>query len=116
MSGNQGKGPAGCIGDAPTRCSQMNRTMLSVLALSALFAADANAGHPSAHLRTGLAPVPNATTAHLTYQGGPMIQHVKIFLVFYSPGYQYKDQLVKFYQGIVQSAYVDMLQEYDQTT
>jgi MYXO-CTERM domain-containing protein len=93
----------------------MNRITLSALALSALFAADVSAAPPSAHLRAGLAPVPAATAAHLMYQGGPMIQHAKIFLIFYSPGYQYKDQLVKFYTGITQSAYIDMLQEYDQT-
>ena len=57
-----------------------------------------------------------AITAKLTYHGGPMIQHVKVFLVFYSPGHQYKDELVKFFTGITQSAHVDMLQEYDQAS
>ena len=48
-------------------------------------------------------------TGKLVYNGGPMIQHVKLFMVFYSPNYQYKAQLVSFYQSVLQSPYIDML-------
>src|SRR6185312_12588761 len=54
-------------------------------------------------------------TAKLTYRNGPMIQHVKIFVIFYAPNYPYKTQLLSFYQSILQSPYIDMLQEYDTT-
>jgi MYXO-CTERM domain-containing protein len=91
----------------------MKRIALTTFALTALIASNASANYQSAHLRAGLGPVPNAVSEHLTDNGGPMINNVKIFLIFYSPGYQYKDQLVKFYTAITQSAYVDMLQEYD---
>ena len=87
------------------------------LVLAATLAAPAFAA-PGSYVRAtqpeGFVAQPNATTGKLTYHGGPMIQHVKVFLVFYSPGHQYKDQLVKFYTAITQSAYIDMLQEYDQ--
>ena len=90
----------------------MKRMTLAALALTALVSSNASANYSSAHLRT-FSPVPNAPSAHLVDNGGPMINHVKIFLVFYSPGYQYKDKLVQFYTAITQSAHVDMLQEYD---
>ncbi len=91
----------------------MKRITPAAFALTALIASTATANVRTEYLRTGLGPVPNAVSAQLVDNGGPMIQHVKIFLVFYSPGYQYKDQLVQFYTAITQSAYVDMLQEYD---
>jgi MYXO-CTERM domain-containing protein len=52
---------------------------------------------------------------HLGYPspGGPLIQHVKVVDVFYSPGHKYKSQLEDFYKAITQSAYFDWLVEYN---
>jgi MYXO-CTERM domain-containing protein len=88
-------------------------SLVSATAFSSASAAPFLRSAQAVREETAFDPEPNA--AHLTYQGGPMIQHVKVFLIFYSPGYQYKTQLVNFYTTIVQSAHVDMLQEYDVT-
>lgn len=89
----------------------MNRTALA-LAVVALTATSAHATPIVAHA-TASTIHPNAATCHLAYGGGPLIQHVKIFDVFYSPNYQYKDMLTSFYTAITQSAYLDMLSEYN---
>jgi hypothetical protein len=71
------------------------------------------------HPNAACTPMPGTSSCRSTQLPpgtGPMINNVKLFLVFYSPGYQYKDQLVSFYQAIVQSPYMDMLQEYDKTS
>ena len=53
--------------------------------------------------------------AHLAYPspGGPLIQHVKVVDIFYSPGHKYKAMLEDFYKAILQSAYFDWLIEYN---
>jgi MYXO-CTERM domain-containing protein len=52
-------------------------------------------------------------TPKLAYNGGPLIQHVKVVDVFYSPGHPYKAQLESYYKAILQSAYFDWLVEYN---
>ena len=49
----------------------------------------------------------------LVYGSGPLIQHVKVFDVFYNTGNQYKDMLTAYYTAITQSAYMDWLTEYN---
>jgi hypothetical protein len=66
------------------------------------------------------APEPNAfppgcSNPHLSYSNGPLIQNVKVFDVFWSPGYAYKDMLTSYYTAITQSAYFDWLSEYNVT-
>ncbi|HEY2749632.1 MAG TPA: hypothetical protein VGL86_33660 [Polyangia bacterium] len=54
-------------------------------------------------------------TPKLGYSNGPLIQHVKVVDVFYSPGFQYKAMLEDYYKAILQSAYFDWLVEYNAT-
>ena len=91
----------------------MNRHRLaSILALT-VAATSAHAAPIVAHPVAGEAQ-PNATACHLSYRAaGALIQHVKVFDVFYSKGHPYRDQLSQFYTAITQSAYVDMLSEYN---
>src|SRR3954465_13974351 len=49
----------------------------------------------------------------LVYGGGALIQHVKVFDVFYNQGNQFKDMLGAYYTAITQSAYFDWLAEYN---
>src|SRR5512135_3802453 len=98
----------------------MNRM---TLALGLLFATSAGAAPLGAHAIRDA--VPNATpqTVCTDQQGnpvpgnlqpgsGPLIQHVKVFDVFYNTGNQYKDMLTAYYTAITQSAYFDWLTEY----
>src|SRR5438067_13184686 len=50
---------------------------------------------------------------HLGYGNGPLIQHVKVVDVFYSPGHKYKAMLEAFYNAVLQSAHFDWLIEYN---
>ena len=67
--------------------------------------------------------VPNATTAHLTYYGGPVISNVKIVQVLYGTG-SYASfvtstgagSMAAFYAGVTNSAYFDWLSEYNTST
>lgn len=82
------------------------------LSLTTAVATPASAAPMTAH------PValsqPNAMTGcHLSYRGGPLIQHVKVFDVFYSPGYQFKSMLEGYYAAVTSSAHFDMLSEYN---
>ena len=52
-------------------------------------------------------------TPKLGYGNGPLIQHVKVVNVFYSPGNQYKAMLEDFYKAVLQSPYMDWLSEYN---
>lgn len=62
------------------------------------------------------APIaPNAAGCKMTYGGGPMIQHVKVFDVFYSPGNPNVAKFGDFYTAVTQSAHFDMLSEYNVT-
>jgi hypothetical protein len=104
----------------------MTRRILAALGLVAALTAVASAEEQRAAHTRGLSPracLPQTTKcskAQLESDprggNGPMIDNVKVFLVFYSPAYPYMDQLVSFYTAIVQSAYVDMLMEYDKAS
>ncbi|MCU1278062.1 MAG: hemagglutinin protein, partial [bacterium] len=71
-------------------------------------------------LRSGEAS-PNATvvsgcnTPKLSYGNGPLIQHVKVFDVFYNKGNTLRDMLTGYFTAITQSAYFDWLTEYNTT-
>ena len=96
----------------------MSRQALASVCLLAALAAPAAAADRTAHVIR-----PNASSCQpsscrgtqLPAGSGPMINNVKVFLVFYSQGYQYKDQLIEFYKAIVQSPHMDMLKEYDKS-
>jgi MYXO-CTERM domain-containing protein len=90
----------------------MSRTAFALLLTAALTTPALAAPIGARLVDTGAQP---NVTAKLVYNNGPMIQHVKIFMIFYAPNYPYKTQLVSFYQSILQSPYIDMLQEYDTT-
>ncbi|MCU1279948.1 MAG: hemagglutinin protein [bacterium] len=98
----------------------MNRLTLSVALCAAFLSAPALAAPPGAQ---AIRAQPNATTPgtacqdvpKLGYSNGPLIQHVKIVNVFYSPGNKYKAMLEAFYTSITQSAYFDWLVEYNTT-
>jgi hypothetical protein len=49
----------------------------------------------------------------LGYGNGPLIQHVKVVNVFYSPGHAYKTMLEDYAKAIVQSPHFDWLTEYN---
>jgi hypothetical protein len=53
---------------------------------------------------------------HLGYGNGPLIQHVKVVDVFYSPGHKYKAMLEDFYKAVLQSPHMDWLTEYNGTS
>ena len=92
----------------------MSRIALT-LVLTAALASPAAAAPRGVMLVDSAAPQPNAAAAKLVYMNGPLLQHTKVFMVFYAPGYPYKEQLVSFYKAVLQSSYIDMLQEYDTT-
>jgi hypothetical protein len=86
--------------------------VLGTLAGTAAATQTTHAIHPNATCT----PMPSSCRSTVLPPGtGPMINNVKVFLVFYSPGYPFKDQLVQFYTAIVQSPHMDMLQEYDKS-
>ncbi|HEX8954250.1 MAG TPA: hypothetical protein VF945_20490, partial [Polyangia bacterium] len=100
----------------------MNRAATLPVLLAALCSSAAAAPHS----RTLGSATPNVTAGtvcndvpHLAYPatgGGPLIQHVKVVDVFYSPGFKYKAMLEDFYKAILQSAYFDWLVEYNVTS
>jgi hypothetical protein len=94
---------------------------LLLILLVALAAGVAMAAPPNAHLIHTPGPNLTAGTAcqdvpKLTYNNGPLIQHVKVVDVFYSPGHKYKAMLESYYKAITQSAYFDWLVEYNTTS
>jgi len=91
----------------------MSKTAIAMLLAAALSTPAVAA--PMGQSLVGQGGAQPEITAKLTYRNGPMIQHVKIFVIFYAPNYPYKTQLLSFYQSILQSPYIDMLQEYDTT-
>lgn len=93
----------------------MSRTAIAIV-LAAAVATPAFAAPMIGQTLIGPGPAQPNVTGNLTYRKGPMIQHAKIFMIFYSANYQYKAQLISFYQSILQSPYIDMLQEYDTTS
>lgn len=101
----------------------MNRNALAV-SLTALISTTAFAMPPRgaqpmrAATTTAEGATPNAVvqgcnTPKLSYGNGPLIQKVKIYDVFYSPGNPFEDMLGAFYTAITQSAYFDWLVEYN---
>ncbi|MGZ3443940.1 MAG: hypothetical protein ACXVDD_30685, partial [Polyangia bacterium] len=95
----------------------MHRTLSLTLLLSALVATPA-AARPGAR-RVGAAGTPGTVCmdmVKLAYGNGPLMQHVKVVDVFWSPGYKYKAMLEGFYKSILQSAYFDWLVEYNTTS
>lgn len=96
----------------------MRRAALACVAAAAFASTAAAAPRGAQRLR----PVDNAAgtttcganyTPKLIYGNGALIQHVKVFDVFYAPGNPYKEMLASFYKAVTQSAHFDMLQEYD---
>jgi len=96
----------------------MNRAALLALLVTALASPPASAAPRTQMLRS---TVPNVTAGtvcndvpHLGYSmNGPLIQHVKVVDVFYSPGHKYKSMLEDYYKAILQSPYMDWLSEYN---
>ncbi|MDB4967600.1 MAG: hemagglutinin protein [Myxococcales bacterium] len=93
--------------------------MRNVAALSLVAALSIS---PAAHAQMAQAmmsvqpdAVPQATGCKLAYGGGPLMQKVKVFDIFYSPGNTYKDQLAGYFGAITQSAHFDWLSEYNVT-
>jgi MYXO-CTERM domain-containing protein len=93
---------------------KMSRTMFAMFLAATLAAPlSANAQQLAQPMTTDA--VPNAAGCKLQYGGGPLIQHVKVFDVFYNTGNPYKDMLADYYTKITQSAYFDWLTEYNTT-
>jgi hypothetical protein len=97
----------------------MTRSVTLSFLVTALASVSASAAPHTQSIRT---PQPNVTAGtvcndvpHLGYPaaGGPLIQHVKVVDVFYSPGAKYKTMLEDFYKAILQSGYMDWLIEYN---
>jgi len=61
--------------------------------------AESNAGVPSG--------------AHLLYFGGVVLPNIKVVTLFLGPNVAYKSELKSFYDGIVNSPYIDWLSEYN---
>ncbi len=61
-------------------------------------------------------PINAATSAHLTYYGGPVLQHVKVVQVNWGTGVNYATFLSQFYTDITNSTYFDWLSEYNTTS
>ena len=94
-----------------------NAVLTSILTLG--LAATAHAEVINAHA-VSTTPRPEAAGCQLQYGGGPLIQHVKVVTVFYSPVSNYgvsmlDTQLATWYAGVTASAHFDMLSEYNVT-
>ena len=61
-----------------------------------------------------LAQIKNTAAAgNLTYRGGPLLQHVKIYTVFWGSGVASQTELGQYYTAVTNSSYFDWLSEYD---
>ena len=86
----------------------MSRNAITTILVALLMSTSA-AARPGAR-RAGAAGTPGTVcmdTVKLAYGNGPLMQHVKVVDVFWSPGYKYKAMLESFYKSILQSAYFD---------
>jgi hypothetical protein len=95
----------------------MSRNAITTILVALLFSTSA-AARPGAR-RPGAAGTPGTVCqdmVKLAYGNGPLMQHVKVVDVFWSPGYKYKAMLESFYKSILQSAYFDWLIEYNTTS
>jgi hypothetical protein len=54
-----------------------------------------------------------AASGALTYRGGPLLQHVKVYTVFWGSGVASQAELGQYYTTVTNSAYFDWLSEYD---
>jgi hypothetical protein len=100
----------------------MNRL---TLAIAFLFAIPASAAPSGARALRSIEPnatspqtvctdqAGNPVAGNLQPGSGPLIQHVKVFDVFYNTGNPYKDMLASYYTAITQSAFFDWLVEYN---
>jgi hypothetical protein len=74
---------------------------------------------PGVHLVDGAA-WPNASSPQLVYKGGPMLQHVKVFTIYWGNNVQFSgsgsQSLDAFYKAVTQSQYFDWLTEYNTTS
>ena len=100
----------------------MFRTALAFVLTMGLGLSTAGAAPMGAHLMStgpSPAPFPNAI-AKLTYQGGPVLQNVRVVTVFWGSGVQFTgtgaQSLNAFYTAVVQSGYYDWLKEYNTTS
>jgi MYXO-CTERM domain-containing protein len=97
----------------------MSRRALAVLAMAMISSSASAAPIGVQSMRVPPpTPQPQATvcgtrTPKLEYSNGPLIQHVKVFDVFYNTGNPYKEMLAGFYTTILKSAHIDMLVEYN---
>lgn len=98
-----------------TRSATLTIILSAFVSLSAA-AAPRNAQpirNPQPNLTPGTACTDVPHLAYPTSNGGPLIQHVKVIDVFYSPGHKYKTMLESFYKAVLQSPYMDWLSEYN---
>src|SRR5690348_12267500 len=91
--------------EPPSRGGDMRFAFL-VLALGA--SASARHHRPLGPLAGG------ASCNTISYHGGPLIHSVKIVLLMWSGAATHKDELARYYSAIVDSPYLDWLDEYDQ--
>jgi hypothetical protein len=52
-------------------------------------------------------------SAHLTYHGGSVIDHIQVTPIFWNSSSNFQNELPKFYADVTNSAYMDWLSEYD---
>ncbi len=93
----------------------MLRTAMTLIGIAALSASAAAA--PLGSQLVSHSPLPDATSAKLTYRGGPVLQNVKVVTVYWGNNVQFSgtgtQSLDAFYTAVVQSAYYDWLSEYN---
>ncbi|KAI8908407.1 hypothetical protein EDD86DRAFT_207598 [Gorgonomyces haynaldii] len=58
----------------------------------------------------------SAASGNLKYFGGPVIPNVEVHPIFYGSGVQFQDKISGFYAGVVDSAHMDWLSEYNTPT
>jgi len=91
----------------------MNRLLLAAAALLCAAAAHANP-HGLLYAR-GQGRLHAASGGNLLYYGGPVIEHAKVYAVFWGDTVdsETKDKIGPFFSNILDSAYMDWLSEYD---
>jgi len=71
--------------------------------------------HPLHIVRWGVKPEAPLPWTHLSYYGGPVISNLQVVVVFWGPDVYpaVTDGIAGFFQNITNSAYLDLLSEYD---
>ena len=87
--------------------------MQAVLFATLAAVSPAALGAPVSAQLVNRSPQPEAAACKLKYGGGPLLQNVKVFDVFYNTGNTYRDMLTAYYTAITASAYFDWLSEYN---